>query len=129
MGRKKLLDPGDEEVAPGLQRWEFDLYRTLMMHGEWHNLDFLFPRAGPLVPTAVFNVLVKAGRKKEPMAIDDVELSEETKALLEQRAKAGCVCCQYVLDDWKANNKLTDYGNFPGEAKLAHIEAEKAGQV
>jgi len=127
--RKEVVDPDLVEVAPGLQLWELDLYRKLIMFGEWHNLDFLFPRAGPLVPTPLFNVLVKAGRKKEPMSIDDVELSEETKALLEQRAKAGCVCCQYILDDWKANNKLTDYGNFPGEAKLNHIQAEKDCQV
>lgn len=127
--KPKPVDTGEREVAPGLCEWELDLYRKLIGAGEWHNVDFLFPRAGPLVPTPLFNVLVKAGRKKAPMVIDDVELSEETKALLEQRAKAGCVCCQYILDDWKANNKLTDYGNFPGEVKLSHIQAEKDGQV
>lgn len=127
--RKKEVDTSEREVAPGLCEWELDLYRLLIANGEWHNLDFLFPRASPLVPLPLFNVLVKAGRKKEPMAIDDVELSEETKTLLEQRAGAGCVCCRYIMDDWKTNNKLTDYGNFPAEAKIAHIEAEKAGQV
>ena len=63
------------------------------------------------------------------MKTNDVELSEATKALLAERAKAGCVSCQYILDDWTKNNKLTDYGSFPPEAKISHIEAEKAGQV
>lgn len=112
-----------------LTEWELDIYRKTLMVGHWHDAAFLFPRVGLLVPVELFKVLVKAGRKKEPMTIEDVELSEETKALLTERAKAGCVCCRYIVDDWAKNNKLTDYGNFPGEAKLAHIEAEKAGQV
>lgn len=112
-----------------LEAWELNVYRLCLVAGHWHDAAFFFPRVGQLVPESVFRVLVCAGRRKEPMAIDDVELSPETKALLEERAKAGCVSCRYIVDDWAKNNKLTDYGNFPGEAKLAHIEAEKAGQV
>jgi hypothetical protein len=118
-----------EEEVFDLEAWEVDVYKKCLIVGHWQDVDSLFPRAGRSLPAAVFAVLVKAGRKKEPMQTDDVELSEETKALLVERSKVGCVSCQYILDDWKANNKLTDYGNYPPEAKISHIEAEKAGQV
>jgi hypothetical protein len=118
-----------EWPAFNLEAWETDLYRKCLMAGHWQDVDALFPGAGRSVPAAVYGVLVKAGRKKEPMDVNDVELSEETKALLERRTKAGCVSCQYILDDWAKNNKLTDYGNYPPEAKINHIEAEKAGEV
>lgn len=99
------------------------------MAGHWHDAAFFFPRVGHLVPESVVRFLCIAGRKKEPVATDEVELSEKTKALLTARANAGCVSCRYIIDDWAKNNKLTDYGNFPAEAKIAHIEAEKAGEV
>lgn len=118
-----------EEPAFDLEAWEFDIYKKCLIAGHWQDVDSLFPRAGRSLPSPVFRVLVMAGRKKEPMDTNDVELSVETKALLERRSKVGCVSCQYILDDWAKNNKLTDYGNYPPEAKINHIEAEKAGQV
>lgn len=118
-----------EEPVFNLEAWEEDLYKKCLIAGHWHDVDALFPRAGRSVPAGVFTMLVKSGRKKERMETNDVELSEETKALLAERSKKGCVSCQYILDDWKRNNKLTDYGNYPAEAKISHIEAEKAGQV
>jgi len=120
MGKKGEFD---------LDAWELDIYRRALMAGHWHDAAFLFPRVGLLVPEALFRVLVKTGRKKGPMETNDVELSEETKAILTERAKAGCVSCRYILDDWSKNNKLTDYGNYPPEAKIMHIESEKLGQV
>jgi|SRR6185369_9674742 len=118
-----------KEKPFNLEEWSLDVYRKCLMVGHWHDAEFLFPSVGHLVPEALFRVLVKAGRKKEPVVMDDVELSEATQNILQARAHSGCVSCQYIIDDWKAHNKLTDYGNFPAEAKVAHIEAEKAGQV
>lgn len=112
-----------------LEEWELDMYRQTLAAGQWHDTAFLFPRVGHLVPAPVVAMLCKSGRKKEPMDINDVELTEETKELLTTRAKAGCVSCGYIMDDWKAHNKLTDYGNFPAEAKIEHIGAEKRGEV
>ena len=123
MGRKKEEPPFDVEA------WEFDIYKKCLIAGHWQDVDSLFPGAGRRLPAGVFRVLVMAGRKKEPMETNDVELSEQTKTLLIHRADAGCVSCRYILDDWAKNNKLTDYGNYPPEAKINHIEAEKLGQV
>lgn len=124
MSRRKREDPPFD-----LEAWEFDLYKKCLIAGHWHDVDALFPGAGRMLPEPVFRVLVMAGRKKEKMDTNDVELSEATKTLLIQRADAGCVSCRYILDDWHKNNKLTDYGNYPAEAKINHIEAEKAGEV
>jgi hypothetical protein len=123
------LNRKKQEPEFNLEAWEEDIYKKCLIVGHWQDVDSLFPTVGRLMKTEVFSVLVKAGRKKEPMETNDVELSEETKALLTERSKVGCVSCQYILDDWKGNNRLTDYGNFPAEAKILHIEAEKAGQV
>jgi hypothetical protein len=124
VGRKKK-----EEESFDLEAWELNIYRLTITVGQWHDTDAFFPRVGHLVPAEVFRVLVKMGRRKNPMETNDVELSEQTKTLLIRRADAGCVSCRYILDDWATNNKLTDYGNYPAEAKINHIEAEKAGQV
>lgn len=123
MSRRKKEEEFD------IDEYDTNLYRLCLMDGDWYNAQAFFPRAVDRVPAEAFRVLVRTGRKKRGPMDTNVELSKETRAQLEERAAAGCVSCRYILDDWKANNKLTDYGNFPAEAKINHIEAEKAGQV
>jgi hypothetical protein len=57
----------------------------------------------------------------------EIVISPATEKILREREKAGCVSCGYILTDWKGNGHLTDLpGNFPVEAKIVHIESEKA---
>lgn len=118
-----------EEPPFDIEAYDLSLYHLCLSAGDWYNASFFFGRVAHLVKSEVFRVLILGGRRKSPMETNDVELSEETKALLAERSKAGCVSCGYILDDWKKNNRLTDYGNFPAEAKINHVEAEKKGEI
>ena len=59
---------------------------------------------------------------------------EETRALIESRA-ATCFLCKWIVEDARANGKLTDWpydsnnkGQFPLEGKIVHVKLETASQ-
>jgi hypothetical protein len=115
---------------------EFDkyVYRLTLLHGEWHNVDAYYPRVGDSIPAEQMVNLIREVRKNEQKKrggpMEEIVLSEESRLLLERRMGEGCVCCGYILMDSKKNVKLTDYpGNYPVEAKIEHVSAEKSGQV
>lgn len=110
-----------------LERWELDVYRKALMMGHWDDVAVLYSRIGGMVPRPLFMALLKDPRKGGKM--EEIVLSEETLALVEKRSKEGCVSCGYILIDFKTNNRLTDRDNFPVEAKVSHVSAEKKGQV
>jgi hypothetical protein len=67
-----------------------------------------------------------------PKKDEELTLSPATKELLERR-EWGCFLCRLILEDHKANGKLTGYpfesdgkGSFPVNGKVMHIQLEQA---
>jgi hypothetical protein len=124
--RRARKDFTDDELG---RLWDERIYRKLLLFGEWHNVDAFYLRVGDSVPAVEMAILVREVRKKGGR-MDEIVLSEETQALCERRSNEGCASCIYIASDFKKNGKLTDYpGNYPVEAKLEHIRAEKEGGV
>ena len=128
MGKSRKKYP--EKYSPEwMKLWEEDVYRQCLLFGSWHDVDALYPKNGSTITPEVMRILVYEARKKGGV-MDEITLTEETKQLLERRGAAGCVCCVYITSDFKKNGKLTDYpGNYPVEAKIEHVSAEKEGRV
>jgi len=117
-----------EKISKWLQQWELYVLRKAVMFGHWDDVAVLYPRVGSLIPKPLFRVLVASQRKEN--VVENITLSEETVALVQRREREGCTSCGYISGDFKINGKLTDYpGNFPVEAKVSHLEAEKKGEV
>lgn len=131
MRRFRKTELSDEEK---LHQWESNVYRLCLLHGEWDSVDFLYPRVGNTVSALEMQIMTKEARKiqaaKRGGPMEEIVLSNETLAMVERRSSQGCVCCGYILSDFKVNGKLTDYpGNYPVEAKVEHVSEEKEGRV
>ena len=128
MGRSRKKYP--EKYSPEWMRlWEEDLYRQCLLYGSWHDVDALYVKNGHTITPEVMRILTYEARKKGGV-MDEIVLSPETQELLERRGSAGCPCCVYIASDFKKHGKLTDYpGNYPVEAKVEHVSAEKEGRV
>lgn len=133
---RKSHKPKEPELysAEWLYNWEAGLYRKLLLFGEWWNVDPYYPRVGETVSAVEMAILTREVRKKQAKErggpMDEITLSDETKALLERRSNEGCPCCIYILSDFKKHGKLTDYpGNYPVEAKIEHVSSERDGTV
>lgn len=122
--RKKELT--EEEF---IREFDTKVYRECLLHGAWSDVADLYPSVGDTIVPVVMRILVNEVRRKGgPM--EEIVLSEETKAVLDKRAADGCVSCAYITSDFQKNGKLTDYpGNYPVEAKIAHVNAEREGWV
>lgn len=122
--KRRRASPEEE-----LRQWEERVYRKCLLFGHWSDVDTLYPRAGESVEAAEMAILVRDVRKKGAR-MEEIVLSDETQALVEKRAEAGCASCIYIASDFRKNGKLTDYpGNYPVEAKIGHVQAEKEGTV
>lgn len=135
MARRPKKPKEPEKYSPEWMRgWEIEVYRLSLLWGEWWNVDPFYPRVGDTVSAVEMQIITRDARKKDAKArggpMEEIVLSEESKALIERRAGEGCVCCIYIASDFKKNGKLTDYpGNYPVEAKIEHVSSEKAGGV
>lgn len=127
--RKKPLTQEEE-----LYQWEAGVYRLTLLYGQWWDTDAFYPRVGETVSAEQMLILTREARKKQAKErggpMEEIVLSDESRLLLEKRGAEGCVCCVYITSDFKKNGKLTDYpGNYPIEAKIEHVEAEREGRV
>jgi hypothetical protein len=129
--RPRRKPPTAEEE---LYQWEARIYRLTLLAGQWWDTDAFYPRVGETVDAVQMLILTREARKVQTKErggpMEEIVLSEESKLLLERRGDEGCVCCVYITSDFKKNGKLTDYpGNYPVEAKIEHVSAEKEGRV
>lgn len=116
------------KVNEEVEKLHLRIYCEALEAGDWPSVEVMAPLVGNKVSYSQFRSLVRKARRGSAMN-EEIALSEETLKLVESRSREGCASCGLILVDFKKNGKLTDMGNYPIEAKVCHISAEKEGKV